>query len=269
LKFLVYIFCLVGYTHGYAQAVSVAVPAAVRLGVYSSAPQHPLQVAANQAVLGHVKTFALAVYGENRFRLRELASYQLALAQPVGAGAFALQIAYAGNVDYNTSKVGIAYGRSLRKDITIGVQFNYWNQRIQGYGSAAQVTVEGGMLVRLSDAFHAGLQVCNPFGVAFQKWDRKQPAVYTLGAAYQPAPQVALTAELVKSTALPLAVQAGLEYHFTQKLWALAGINSSTAAFFIAAGFEFSDFRITIAGAIHPQLGLTPGLLLSYNAMEK
>jgi hypothetical protein len=269
LKSLFYSLCLFVYTSGYTQAVSTTVPAVVRLGTYSSMPHHALQLAANQATLGNLKTFAAAVYGEKRFLLRELASYQVAVAQPVADGAFGLQLAYTGSADYNTSKIGIAYGQPLSNRVTMGVQFNYWNQHIRGYGRAAQVTIEGGLLVRLSEAFGAGFQVCNPVGVVLQKWDQKQPTVYTIGVAYQPAPQVAITAELVKVAALPLAVQAGIEYRFAQKLWAMAGINSSTAAFFIAAGFELTNFRIILSGAVHPQLGLTPGLLLSYNAMDK
>jgi hypothetical protein len=208
LKFLFYILCLVFYSSGYTQPVS-ALPAVVRLGAYSSVPQHALQMTANQAVLGHLKRFAVAVYGEKRFLLRELASYQVAVAQPVASGGFGLQLAYDGNTDYNTSKVGIAYGRTLSSRITMGVQFNYWSQHIQGYGRAAQVTVEGGLLVRFSEVLHAGFQVCNPLGVVLNKWDQKLPAVYTIGLHYQPASQVAITAELVKVAALPLAVQAG------------------------------------------------------------
>jgi hypothetical protein len=129
--------------------------------------------------------------------------------------------------------------------------------------------VEGGLLLHFSKAFHAGFQLSNPMGVVLHKWDRKLPAVYTMGVGYQPSPQVAVTAELLKTAELPVMVQGGLEYRFASTFWAKAGINSGTAAFFIAAGIQLKDFSIEVAGSVHPHLGLSPGLLLSYNGMEK
>lgn len=255
---------------GYAQSLPIAAtPAVARLGTYSSQPHHALQAAANQAALGTLKSFAAAVYSERRFLLQELSTYHIGIAQPVADGAFALQAAYTGTADYTASKIGVAYGRKLGNRVSVGVQFNYWNQHIRGYGNAAQITAEGGVLVRLTTTFHMGFQACNPAGVVFTKWDRNLPAVYTIGAGYEPSEQVAITIELRKAERLPLAVQTGIEYRFTPTLWAKAGIESGTAAFFIAAGFQLKDFRIEVAGAVHPQLGLSPGLLLAYNGMGK
>jgi hypothetical protein len=97
----------------------------------------------------------------------------------------------------------------------------------------------------------------------------KLPAVYTAGVEYHPAEAVTLTAELIKTGQFPLAVQPGLEYRFAPLLWAKLGMNSRTAAFFVAAGYGLKMFRVEMGGEVHPQLGLTPGLLLLYNGMSK
>jgi hypothetical protein len=120
------------------------VPAVARIGAYGSLHPNALHSAANQAALGAVKTAAAALYGEKRFLLQELALYHFALAQPAGAGAFGLQAVFAGNSDYSTSKVGVAYGMPLSPKVAIGVQFDYLAHRIRGYGNAAQVAAEGG-----------------------------------------------------------------------------------------------------------------------------
>jgi hypothetical protein len=245
------------------------VPAVARIGAYGSLHANALHSGANQAALGVVKTPAAALYGEKRFLLQELAMYHFALAQPAGAGAFGLQAVFAGNSDYSTSKIGVAYGMLLSPKVAIGVQFDYLAHRIRGYGSAAQVAAEGALLVHFSESLHAGLQVCHPAGIALRKGVAKLPAVYTAGLEYRPSPAVTLTAELIKTEQLPLAVQSGIEYRFTPKLCAKAGINSRTTAFFIAAGFELKTFRLELVGDAHPQLGLTPGLLLLYNGMGK
>lgn len=251
------------------QLVQTASPAITRTSVYDKRFHNALQFAANQAALGNVNGFATALYGEKRFLLRELSVYHLSIAQPAGPGAFGLYLFYSGDADYNTSKTGFAYGRNLSERLAAGVQFNYWTQHIRSYGTTAQVTVEGALLVHLSEVLHVGIQVSNPVGVVLNKAAEKLPGIYTIGAGYQPSPNVAITTEFIKIKKMPVAVQAAVEYHFTASIWCKAGLNSNTTAFFIAAGFQLKDFSIEVAGAVHPQLGLSPGLLLAYNTMDK
>lgn len=244
-------------------------PSIAYAGAYSNFNTNALHFTTNQAALPATKRFMASVYGEKAFLLQELSYYHVAVAQPVGNGAFGLQVAYAGNADYNALKTGLAYGQNLGKRISIGVQFDYWSQRIRGYAQAAQVTAEGGLLVHVSEVFQAGLQICNPAGVVFQKGLERMPVAYALGAGYQPSENVALTAALIKTEHVPWAVQAGAAYRFAPLLWAKAGINSRTAAFFVAAGYQLKYFTIEVVGSVHPQLGLSPALLLTYTAMDK
>ena len=254
----------------FSQSLPVtAVPAAVRTGAYNNFMSHALGFTVNQGVLGLTKHFAASLYGEKQFVLHELSFYHVGVAQPAGAGAFGLQMAYAGDADYNALKTGLAYGRMFGNKVGAGLQFNYWNQHIRGYGNAAQVTVEGGLLFRFSDAFQAGLQVCNPMGMQLQKGNESVPARYTIGANYQPSQNITLTTELIKTERLPVAVQAGAAYKFAPAFWAAAAVNSLTSAFHIAAGYRLKDFTVEAIGSVHPQLGFSPALLLTYNAMDK
>lgn len=268
MKSAILFLCLILFYGSKSQQLQSA-PAVARTGAYGKMQNNALHFTANQAALGNSKCFAAALYGEKRFLLQELSLCHLALVQPAGDGAFGLQLAYTGNNDFNTTKIGFAYGRNLSGTIDAGVQFNYFHQHIRGYGNAAQLTIEGGVLVHLSELFHAGFQLSNPAGFSLQKQGAKPPSVYTTGASYQPSQNLTLTIELIKTEKLPLALQTTMEYRFAPKFWAAAGINSSTAAFFIAAGFRLKDFSIQIIGSVHPQIGLTPALMLSYNDMDK
>lgn len=251
--------------HGFCTGQSL--PATLRTGVYGKVQSNALCFAANQAALGAVKNFEAALYVEKPFLLQALSVCHFAVAQPVGDGSFGLQLRYGGNSDYNSAKLGIAYGRTIGAKAAVGVQFNYWSRHISGYESTAQVTVEGGFLFHFSDAFHAGFQVCHPAGVVLSKSGKKIPALYTAGLTYQPSQSVSLTTEIAKSGALPVALQTGLQYRFAPALWAKAGINS-TKEFFIAARFQLNGFAIEFSGSVHAQLGLSPGLMLAYN-MDK
>lgn len=268
MKLPLLVFSLGVVCSSYGQPLQL-VPAAARTGVYGTVHTNALHIAANQAALGRFKNFAAAVYGEKRFLLQELSLFHLALAQPAGDGAFGAQLLYSGNADYNLSKLGVAYGRALGEKAEVGIQFNYLNQYIRGYDNASQVTVEGGVLFHVSETFHAGLHFCNPAGVLLDKTIEKMPAIYTAGFTYQPSPQFGITAELVKTDKIPVAVQTGFEYCFAEKLWAKAGINSGTTAFFVATGFGLKHFNIEAVGSVHPHLGFSPGLMLLYKSMGK
>jgi hypothetical protein len=256
------------FTYVAAQPVQTP-PATVRVGAYGSLHGNAFSFITNQGALGNVRKTAAALYGERRFLLRELSQYQLAFVLPVQEGAVGLHLEYEGTSDLNTSVIGVAYGRSLGKKVGLGLQFNYYGQHLRGYGYAAQLTAALGLLVHVSDAVHVGLQASNAAAFVFGKAMVKQPAVYTLGVEYDASKNLVLTAECIKIQDLPVAVQTGMAYHFSSRLWAKAGINSGNAAFFIAAGFQLNGFSIEVSGSVHPQLGNSPGLLLLYNNMDK
>lgn len=252
-----------------AQAVSIAaVPISIRTRAYSSTTA-AADMLENQALLSKLKSFSVGVYGEKPFLLRALSVYQLAVAQPVGDGMFGMHLAYGGDVDYHASNLALAYGRSLSKQIAVGLQFNYWQQHTRGYNNVTQVGVEGGVLLQPSAALQIGMQVRNALRVVLQKEDRMIPATYAVAVGYTAAPAVHLHAELIKVDDVPLAVVAGASYQFAERLWARAGINSQTTAFFIAAGYKLQHFQLEAIGAVHERLGLSPALLITYNGMGK
>jgi hypothetical protein len=60
-----------------------------------------------------------------------------------------------------------------------------------------------------------------------------------------------------------------LQYAFEKKLFAKMGIASATSTFYLGAGFIWNGLRIDVSAALHPALGITPGMLLIYNSPEK
>ena len=269
MKCLLSIIFLFHYECVNAQMLQETAPDVAAIGAYSSTPALALNFGVNQAALGSMRHFAAAVYGEKRFLLQELSTYHVAVVRPAGDGAFGVHVFYSGSADYNTMKTGFAYGRNLGKHISLGVQFDYWNQHIRGYGNEGQVSIEAGVIAHVSDVLHVGFQLSNPATIVMNKWNQKLPRKYAIGVGYQPSQLITLVAELIETAKQPLAINATIEYHMAPKVWAKAGINSYTKTFFIAGGFQLTDFTIEVVGSVHPQLGLSPGVLLAYNAMDK
>src|SRR6185295_15079628 len=140
---------------GFCQTVRDPVSASyIGLGAYSNYPD-VFSFHANQAALAKIKTLSAGIYGEKRFLLNELGLYDVAATLPTSSGNFGLDLRYYGFSDYNESQVGLAYGRSLASKVDVGVQFNYYNVRIAGYGNASSINFEIGTIFHLTDKLNA------------------------------------------------------------------------------------------------------------------
>ena len=237
-----------------------------RLGAYSLNHVDVFSFTANQASLAQLKNTAAAVYGERRFLLSELNSYTAAFGLPTSSGNFGLKAGYYGFSDYNETQLGLAYGRRLSKKIDVGAQFNYNGIRIAGYGNASAISFELGSIMHLTDQLHAGFHVSNPVGGKFGKdQQEKLSSVYTIGLGYDVSEKFFISAEIEKEEDQPVNVNAGIQYKFIPQLLARAGISSATSSAWIGLGLTIKLFRIDVTASYHPQLGVTPGLLLLFN----
>ncbi len=240
-----------------------------RTNTYSSVHHDAFSFISNQAALASSKNLSVGVYGERRFMLADLTSYQLAFALPTSNGNFGLQANYFGSTSYNESKLGLAYARNLGK-IDIGAQFNYHQIKIAGYGNASAINFEAGAILHVSDQFQTGVHIYNPTRVSIGKnGEEKLPVIYSFGMGYDASDKFFIGTEIEKVEDQPINVNAGLQYSFDEKLFARAGIASATSSFYLGAGFLWNGFRIDVTASVHPSLGITPGLLLIYNSQDK
>ena len=237
----------------------------IGLGAYSTQHNDVFSFTNNQAALAQVKNAGVGVYGERRFLLTETSVYSAALAIPSGLGNFGVSIKYLGFKNFNENQLGLAYGRSLGKKVDIGIQFNYYGYRVPSYNSASTVNFEIGALVHLTDQLTAGVHVYNPVGGKFSKTDEKLTSAYKFGLGYDASDRFFISAEFVKEEDYPVNLNAGLQYRFASQFFARAGIASATSVSYAGVGVAWNNFRLDISGSYHPQLGISPGLLLIMN----
>ncbi len=254
----------------FSQALRQPVSAVyVGLGAYSTQQNDVFSFTNNQAALGQLKSAAAGVYGERRFLLNETSLYSAALAVPSSLGNFGVNVKYLGYKNFNESQVGLAYGRSLGKKVDIGVQFNYYGYRVPTYTSASTVNVEIGALVHLTDKLNAGVHVYNPIGGKFSKTDEKLTSAYKIGLGYDASDKFFISTELVKEENYPVNLNAGMQYRFAKQFFARAGIASANSVSYVGFGLAWNNLRLDISASYHPQLGISPGLLLIMNLGKK
>lgn len=243
----------------------VAIPY-LGLGAYSTQQADPFSFTSNQAALSLSKTASVGVYGERRFMLSENSAYGVALALPTKMGNFGIVANYAGFKNFNESKIGLAYGRSLGSKLSIGAQFNYYNYQIPQYQNASAINFEGGIIVHLTDKLNAGLHVYNPVGGDLGKsGDEKLAAAYKLGVGYDASESFNVGVEIIKEENRSVNFKAAAQYQFVKQFFARAGFMSETETVFAGFGVGWQNFRLDVSGSFHPQLGFSPGLMLIYN----
>jgi hypothetical protein len=233
------------------------------LGAYSNNHIDVFSFHANQAALAKINNIAAGVYGEKRFLLKELSLYNAALTVPTHSGNFGLDARYYGFADYNETQLGLAYGRSLGNKIDVGVQFNYYSVRVAGYGNASTINFEIGTILHLTDKLNAGLHAYNPVGGKLGKVEEEKLAsLYSAGLGYEASEKFFISAEIEKQEDQPVNINAGLQYKFLPQLLARAGVSTATSSIYGGIGFGWKSLRVDATTSYHPQLGITPGILL-------
>ncbi len=236
------------------------------LGAYSKKFIDVFSGTNNQAAFAQIKTGGLGVYGERRFMLEELNQFTAVVTMPTSSGTFALQGDYFGFSSFNENQLGLAYARSVSSRVDVGVKFNYNSVRIAGYGNATAINFEAGAIFHLTDKLHTGLHVYNPLSSKLGKNNtEKLASIYKAGIGYEASDRVFVSTEIVKQEDQPINVNAGLQYKLDDKIFTRAGISTQTSNSYIGVGFQFGFVRVDVNASYHPQLGVTPGLLLIFN----
>jgi len=236
------------------------------LGAYSIDHADVFSFTSNQASLAQLKNISVGVYGERRFLLNELNNYTAVAGLPTHSGNFGLRAGYSGFTDYNETQLGLAYARKLGSKVDIGAQFNYHGIRISSYGSASAISFELGTVLHVTEKLHAGIHINNPVGGKFGKDDQeKLSSVYAVGLGYDASENFFASIEIEKEEDQPVNVNAGLQYKFIPQLLARVGMSSATSSAWVGIGLTLKSFRLDITSSYHPQLGITPGLLVLFN----
>ncbi len=241
-----------------------------QLLTFSSLHSSAFNMRANQAALARLKEISAAVYAEKRYNLKELSQYAATIGIPTSSGNFGISGDYFGDLSYNESGIGLAYSRRLSEKIDIGVQFNYYNIKSEGYGSAFSVNAEGGIIFHLTESLNIGFHMYNPMGSPIGKsHEEKLPAIYSAGFGYDVSSKVFIGATIEKQESEPLNLNAGLHYFFEERMSACAGISAATSSYYMGFGIGMKSLHLNMLASLHPQLGVTPGLLLTFNPSGK
>ncbi|MFL5742531.1 MAG: hypothetical protein ACJ75B_20070 [Flavisolibacter sp.] len=234
------------------------------LQAYSTVHADVFSFAENQGAMPAMKQFSAGLSAERRFFINELTLYRSALLLPTSSGNFGIIANYFGTSEYNESSISVAYGRRLGK-IDLGLQFNDYLLHASTYGTASSINCELGFIIHMTEKFQTGMHVYNPTRSVLGKYrEERLPLAISAGLGYDASPVFYLGCRLEKSEGLPLNVDAGFHYSFSERISVQLALSSASSSFYLGVLLRMKDFLIGFSAGIHPQLGTSPGLLFLY-----
>lgn len=223
----------------------------------------------NQAGLAHLDQVAFTAIGESRYIDFGIRSLAAGMGYPTNAGTFGLAVQYFGIQEYNEQKVGLAYGRKLFDQLSIGVQMDYLRLQIPDYGSRNLFTFELGLQSQVSKRLLLGFHTFSPVQVEIIA-EEFLPSVFRLGAAYKVSSKLNIAAELEKDINFPVEVHVGLEYALIEALLLRVGVQTEPSELSLGLGYRLQDkLLIDVAASYHQFLGVSPTFNVSYLLNKK
>lgn len=239
-------------------------------GAYSTDFSTAFSVYSNPASMAFINRFSVGAYGEKRFMLSEMGNYSAVIAIPTSSGNFAFTADYFGYKEYNETTLGISYGRKIGELVNIGARFKYHSVLIQSYGKASTVNAEIGSLFRLTSQLWSGFSVDNLFpGRLGKESGEKITPVYKAGVGYTLSPSCYFGVTVFKEENQDPGINIGVQYRPIKQLFAGAGIVTGNHSWYIGVGYLYKNLRLDITVSFHNRLGMSPGLLLLYDATQQ
>jgi hypothetical protein len=250
-----------------AQSVSHSVRRSLPvICTYSTKFQDVFSFSENQATLSSVSSAAVGIYSEKRFMLKDLNLFMVAAVLPHSSGGIGLLLSYAGNNFYNETTVAFSFGKKLSELLSLGIQFNYYHNRVTGEKASRAVNVDAGVVFHFTETFQTGFHVKNLVNVIGTKG---LPEVYAVKLGYDVSEKLFLTAGMEKQQNLPSNITVAIHYALVSLIYLQCGLTTVADDFFIGIGFQKNKEKLEIKAGYQSQLGFTPSLSLIFPLQKK
>jgi len=227
-------------------------------GAFTSLANNSNAIYYNPAGISQIPFREVSIfYSPAPFGLKELANGSVNYVEPTKFGTFGLSAKTYGFELYKEITVTATYSNNYKKKIFYGANINYYNLKIQNYGSASTFGVDIGGLAYLTDFLRWGFAAFNLNRPKIGTQDDKLPQVYRTGVSIQPRKELNFVLDVEKDTRYTTSVKAGIEYSLYDMIDLRAGIGTEPTKFSGGVGLYYSIFEIDYGFYNHQDLGLT------------
>lgn len=226
----------------------------------------------NQATGAYLERPSFGLYYAPVFIGQGVTNISGIFAMPVKkGGTVGVSVNYFGYSLFNEKKLGLSYAIKLAKWMSMGVQFDYLNTKISGYGSKNYVTFELGLFSKpipeLSIAFH----VYNPLKIYVDKaTGEKVPTLFRMGITYEALKKFFISVQIDKDLKNKAVFRTGVEYTLKDLVSFRAGLatNPVTGTFGLGVILK-QGLGFDAAFSYQGNLGFQPHFGIVYTIKKK
>jgi len=202
-------------------------------------------------------------YSPAQFGLSKLRTIAGSCKYTTKLGTFASTVRKFGFEKYKEFAVSFAYAKKVAGVYT-GVNLNYYNLSIMGYGTDACITFDAGAILPLFKNFYLGVSVKNMNAGKIGTKKEKLPQVFLTGICYSPIEYLYLLADYHKEVGYSGSIKSGVEYKVLDIIFLRIGVSDNPDHFTSGLGLEYKIIRFDYAFLIHSELGYSQFFTISF-----
>jgi hypothetical protein len=236
------------------------------MGNTGTALQGASSLISNQAGIANLKSPILSFSFEKPFLGVDIKSQSALFAFPFKLGVLGYTISNYGIPNaYSSLKSGLSFARMFGPQLSMAITVNYHQLKIPNYGSNNTFYIEFGVQYILKENWILGAHIDNPGRFGYENNGHYDiPTVFRLGNSYQFSDQVLISIDGKYLLNENLDGSLGIEYSIIQWLKLRGGVSLNHFQQHVGFGFSYQDFLFDAAAIIHPRLGVSPQITLSY-----
>jgi len=218
----------------------------------------------NPALLMNEKKSSLGFFSERKFNLLDCSLNTMSFSKAFSNGNIGLAIKHAGNLGYQENQLGVYYSKKIAENLDIGLGFFYLSGRASSFVNSFAVSTNIGSVIHLSPKVIVGFSVFNPINYcAVERIKQRIGNKDIIGIGYNATNNFFLGLTIIKEENHPLYFVSGIQYKMNKKAHFDLGIISKSGSIYVGIGYYLKKIQIKCSFSSHPQLGLSPGLLVS------
>lgn len=255
---LINLIVLTGITYGQFENLDIGARPIGMGGAFTSIANNTNAIYFNPSGISQLifREFSI-FYSPAPYGLSELKHGAFSYVEPTKYGAFGLSGKTYGFELYKEFTGTLTYANNYKRKVYYGANFNYYNLKIERYGSASTFGIDIGMLAYLTDFMRFGFTAANLNRPSIGQNKDKLPQIYRAGLSFQLRKDLNVALDVEKDTRYTVSFKSGFEYNILDMLDVRAGVSSEPTKFSAGIGFSYSLFQIDYGFYNHPDLGLT------------
>ena len=217
----------------------------------------------NPAGLSKTKGHALFFSCKNHYGLNGLFTIGAGYNSRIFSGVGSLNFFRFGDHLLNEHKIGLGFSHKIRF-ISLGLQFNYIQLNMEGYGRRRWLAIEFGGIVEISKNIIVASHIFNLSNSLFRKGFSDLPVIIKAGISYRPVEPLMFNIEYEHTLDQFSLIKIGMEYALKGTVFLRSGVVVDNHKPTFGIGFKPRKFYVNYSLEIHPILGCSQELSVSY-----